>query len=136
MARAYKMTPARRAAIRKAQAASARKRKGRRAASRPTQKQIRNKKVIKGVAIGAAAVGFGVAAVYGGKEYQKSDRHYVNHSVRKSTRKLHEKSIVATGKRANKQAVAVNAKRVRPLASANARKRTVKRAPGKPVKKK
>ena len=132
MARAYRMTPARRAAIRKAQAASARKRK--RASNRPTAKQVRNRKIIKAVAVGAAATGVGVAAVYGAGEYRKSDRHYVNHSVRKSTRKMREKTIATTGKKASKSAIATHQKRVRPLATANARKRTVKRAPGKKAK--
>ena len=127
---AYKMTPARRAAIRKAQAASARKRK-KRAANRPTPKQVRNRKIVKGVAIGAAVVGVGVAGVYGAKEYQKSDTHYVRKSVSKSTRKYRQKTLAKTGVKATKQQVRTHQKRVRPLAQSNARKRTVKRAPGK-----
>lgn len=60
MARAYRMTPARRAAIRKAQLASARKRRG------------RKKKVIGGTLLGAA--GLGVVAVTLGRRYRGSSK--------------------------------------------------------------
>lgn len=57
MARRYRMTPARRAALRKAQAASARKRRN------------RNKRIAKTVGVVGATAALG-AAVYGGSVYR------------------------------------------------------------------
>lgn len=134
MAQPYRMTPARRAAIRKAQAASARKRK-KRAANRPTPQQIRRRKIAKGVAIGAGVAAVGVAAVYGGDKYSKSDTHYVRHGVRQSTRKMREKTISSSGRKATKQQVKIHQKKVTPLYKSNAKRRTTKTRPGAKKKK-
>ena len=89
MARSYRMTPARRAALRKAQAASARKRRGSgRGKARPVSS--RRKRLVRAAAVGAAVTAGGVVAYHGGKrvkrhrseQFRKDVRSGVYHRVR------------------------------------------------------
>lgn len=134
MARSHRMTAARRAALRKAQLASARKRRkhgvrsgvkrsisqGRSSAKASASLARRSKnyrrhvakKAVKGAAIAAVAGG----VVAGGVGYARSDRGYVHRKGAKATYKGYRK----TGSyRAGREA----ARRQRPLHKANAKRR-------------
>jgi hypothetical protein len=119
MAKAYRMTPARRAALRKAQQASARKRKthGSRPQSRTHAKRQRRRRIVRNVALTGLAVG----AVAGGVAYHQSEGATVNRGVRKSVRK---KGLTGS---ANKAARITHGKRVKPLVRHNVRRAKAKR---------
>ena len=119
MARAYRLTPARRAALRKAQQASARKRKGHgsRPQSRNHARKMRNRRRIKVAALTGLAIGTGLAGV----SYHGSERATVNRGVRKSVRK---KGLRGPE---NSAARSVHGKRVRPLVRHNVRRQRARR---------
>ena len=119
MARAYRLTPARRAALRKAQQASARKRKGHgsRPASRKHAKKMRNRRRIKIAAYTGAAIGLGLAGV----SYHGSERATVNRGVRKSVRKKGLRGVE------NKAARVTHGKRVRPLVKHNVQRQRARK---------
>ena len=119
MARAYRLTPARRAALRKAQQASARKRKGHgsRPQSRTHARKQRNRRRIKVAVLTGVAVGAGLAGV----GYHGSERATVNRGVRKSVRK---KGLTGS---VNKAARVTHGKRVRPLVQHNVRRQRARR---------
>jgi hypothetical protein len=117
----YRLTPARRAALRKAQQASARKRKGHgsRPQSRNYARKQRNRRRVKVAVLTTVAVGAGLAGV----GYHGSERATVNRGVRKSVRK---KGLTGS---ANKAARVTHGKRVKPLVRHNVqRQRARKRA--------
>ena len=121
MARPYRMTAARRVALRKAQIASARKRKGKGKGARPEArnhaKKMRRRKNIKRAAYAAGAVTIvGTSLAYNG-----SERATVNRGVRKSVRK---KGLTGS---ANKAARITHGKRVRPLVTHNVRRKKASR---------
>jgi len=94
MARA--MTAARRAALRKAQLASARKRKG----TGRRRLSPRTKRNLKRVAVGAAVVGVGMASVamknpggYKRRVNKAKAVHYKNRQVRTMTRAQHKERV-------------------------------------------
>jgi hypothetical protein len=122
MARAYRLTPARRAALRKAQQASARKRKGHgaRPQSRNHARKQRRRRVARNVALTGVAVGLGLAGV----GYHQGERATVNRGVRKS---IHKKGLGYSS--ANRAARITHGKRVRPLVTHNVRRqKAAKRA--------
>jgi hypothetical protein len=119
MARAYRLTPARRAALRKAQQASARKRKSRgsRPQSRNYARKQRNRRRVKVAVLTGVAVGAGLAGV----SYHGSERATVNRGVRKSVRKKGLRGVE------NKAARITHGKRVRPLVQHNVRRQRARK---------
>ena len=92
MPRSYRMTPARRAALRKAQQASARKRKGKGKRTTPkarTYKQIRRRQRIKTgaklAAVGGAYAAAHAAGAYVSHQNRGANRKRVNHHVKRHT---------------------------------------------------
>ena len=122
------MTPARRAALRKAQLVSARKRRrnGLKSAARRNVKQGASyaratygtkkgrRRIVKGAVIGATLAGVGAGAVAG----YRSEPYQVSKGLRKSARK---KTFV------DKAAKAKYKKRVRPIIQANVWRKKAKR---------
>ena len=119
MARAYRLTPARRAALRKAQQASARKRKahGSRPQSRKHAKKMRRRRIVRNTALIGLAAGAGLAGV----SYHGSERATVNRGVRKSVRKKGLRGVE------NKAARVTHGKRVRPLVTHNVRRQRARK---------
>ena len=115
----YRMTPARRAALRKAQQASARKRKGHgsRPQSRKHARKMRNRRRIRVAALTGVAIGAGLAGV----SYHGSERATVNRGVRKSVAK---KGLRGAENRAARIA---HGKKVKPLVRHNVRRQRAKR---------
>jgi hypothetical protein len=68
------MTPARQAALRKAQLASAATRRGRKKLT-PLQRAKRNRKIVLGTALGLTAVGMGVGSYHSAKLNRQINAH-------------------------------------------------------------
>lgn len=138
MARSHRMTPARRAALRKAQLASARKRRKRGVGS-AVNRSVRqgasrtrasaaltvNNKQKRRKAIRRVSAGVAVATVLGASvAYHGSNRAYTNRGVRKSVRKNLGSRRKTIRTKAQRQQYAT---RVRPLIAHNATRRGRKR---------